>query len=126
MTTDDPPPPPNDNFGDNIALVGLSGSTNGTTLGATRQPTEPAGDNSVWYRWRKPVSPVVSAWHLSEGTNKISVYKGESLDHLTLIATSVGNPPALTFVAGADPAVVFYRIRVYKNTGTGPFTLTDA
>lgn len=123
VTTLEPPPPVNDNFADNIVLQGLAGSKAGTTLGATRETAEPSGENSVWYRWRNPSSPISSAWRLENGINKISVYKGDTLATLVLVASSVGSPPALTFIAGADPNISFYRIRIHRNTGTGPFTL---
>jgi hypothetical protein len=118
------PPPPNDDFGNNIPCQGLAGSITGTTQGASHQEGEPHGFASVWYRWRRPSTPVVSYWRLDNNTNKIDIYKGDTVDHLEPIAASSGDPPGLSFVAGNDPTIAFYRVRVSQGTGTGPFTLT--
>lgn len=124
VTTHITPPPGNDNFADNVLCPGLAGSIHGTTAGATRQTGEPAGENSVWYRWHKPNAPVFSAWTLNAGNpNKISVYTGSGVGGLTLVATSSGSPPRVTFLT-ENITGDFYRIRVYKNSDTGPFTLT--
>src|SRR4029077_15462048 len=115
-----PPAPPNDNFAANILMEGLTGSLTGTTVSATRQNGEPAGDNSVWYRWR-PGAAVEAAMHLNAGTSRMAVYTGNAVNALTEVAHSVSNPPALTFTTQPN---TFYRIRVYKNTLAAPFELT--
>ena len=46
--------PPNDNFADALALVGMSGSINGSSRDATIEPGEPD---------RGTLSPVASSWH---------------------------------------------------------------
>jgi hypothetical protein len=119
------PPPGNDNFADNLPLPGLAGSTVGTTRGATHQDGEPPGAHTVWYRWRRPSTPVVSYWRLDDNANKIDIYKGDSLATLHLLASSVGDPPALSFIAGDDETIAFYRVRVSVADGSfgNPFTM---
>jgi hypothetical protein len=54
-------PPANDDFNTAFTLDGTSGSTNGYTLGASKEPREPAhagdvGGHSIWYNWVAPMS----------------------------------------------------------------------
>ena len=47
---------PNDAFASAILLTGANGTVTGTNVKATDQSAsgEPAGENSVWYRWTPP------------------------------------------------------------------------
>jgi len=60
-----PPAPPNDNFAQRTILTGGSITTNGTTVGATLELTDPdlgAGldARTVWYSWTAPASGTVA------------------------------------------------------------------
>src|SRR5215207_8299268 len=50
--------PANDNFANRFTLNGLVATTNGTTVGATRETGEPTigndGNQTVWYEWVAP------------------------------------------------------------------------
>ena len=57
--------PVNDYFTNAIVLVGGSGSTNGSTIGATREAGEPfhlgfTTGHSVWFQWTAPTNGVVT------------------------------------------------------------------
>ena len=57
--------PANDNFTNAWQLASYISSTNGTSVGATKEPGEPnhagnAGGSSVWYRWSPPFSGIVT------------------------------------------------------------------
>jgi hypothetical protein len=119
-----PPPgvaPPNDAFSSAITISGDVGSIDGTTVGATREPGEPPGDSSVWYNWtpQRAWTALASLERVSARLLNLEVYTGSSVGALTLVASS--NDPM-----GATWNVLLgtiYRIRVYKNTRTIPFTL---
>src|SRR5215203_3830016 len=49
-------PPPNDNRTNAYSITGLTGSTNGYNVGATREVFEGAGINGVWWRWTAPTN----------------------------------------------------------------------
>ena len=111
--------PPNDDFADAIVISTTSGSLVGTNKGSTTQVGEPAGENSVWYRWTAPNNGEA---HLRIGMDwlTIDVYTGTAINALTRIATSSGSPSAVNWTAVAGTT---YRIRLTKNTRTSAFTL---
>ncbi len=82
-------PPSNDNFENASVIAGATGSTNGTTVEATRQSGEPlhfrADDagNSIWYAWTVPSDGGYGLDTLgSELGNDIAVYCGTSISNL--------------------------------------------
>jgi hypothetical protein len=113
--------PPNDAFGFAILLTGANGTVIGTNVNATNQSAsgEPAGENSVWYRWTAPNNGEA---HFRIGMDwlTIDVYTGTAINALTRIATSSGTPSAVNWTAVAGTT---YRIRFTKNTRTSAFAL---
>jgi hypothetical protein len=126
VTTATAQPPENDNVSGVIVLTGLSGAINGTTVGATREAGEPAGNNSVWYSWRPNTLGLVGI-RISTVVNRISIYRYDpsqpsGWQQFVFVADSV--------VSGGSPVViwpaelgVFYLIRVFNSIGTAAFTL---
>jgi Kelch motif len=112
-------PPPNDDFADAIVISTTSGSLVGTNKGSTTEVGEPAGENSVWYRWTAPNNGEA---HFRIGMDwlTIDVYTGTAINALTRIATSSGTPSAVNWTAVAGTT---YRIRLTKNTRTAAFAL---
>ena len=110
---------PNDDFARAIAISTTNNSLFGTNKGSTREVGEPAGENSVWYKWTAPNNGAV---HFRIGMDwlMIDVYTGTAINALTHIVTSSGSPSAVnwTVVAGTT-----YRIRLTKNTRVSAFTL---
>ena len=113
--------PPNDAFGWAILLTGANGTVIGTNVNATDQSAsgEPAGENSVWYRWTAP-SNGTAHFRIGMDWLTIDVYTGTAINALTRIATSSGSPSAVNWTAVAGTT---YRIRLTKNTHTSAFTL---
>ena len=112
-------PPPNDDFADAIVISTTSGSLVGTNKGSTTEVGEPAGENSVWYRWTAPNNGTA---HFRIGMDwlTIDVYTGTAINALTRIATSSGTPSAVHWTAVAGTT---YQIRLTKNTRTSAFAL---
>jgi hypothetical protein len=56
------PPPANDDLASALTIRGASGTYSGSSLGATREATEPSPlrGGSVWFRWRAPSSASVA------------------------------------------------------------------
>jgi hypothetical protein len=102
-------------------LTGVNGTVIGTNVNATNQSAsgEPAGENSVWYRWTPP-SNGTAYFNIGMDWLTIDVYTGSMINALTHVATSSGSPSAVTWTAVEGTA---YRIRLYKNTRTADFHL---
>lgn len=117
--------PPNDSFNNAFTISGATGSTNGTSSGATKEAGEPshAGNNggkSVWYRW----TPAVSGTAVIDTTGSafdtlLAVYTGADVASLTLQAANndisvINSRSRVTFsvVAGTT-----YRIAVDGRNG---------
>jgi hypothetical protein len=115
------PPPPNDAFASAILLTGANGTVTGTNVNATDQSAsgEPAGENSVWYKWTAP-SNGTAHFHIGMDWLTIDVYTGTAINALTRIATSSGSPSAVNWTAVAGTT---YWIRLTKNTRTSAFRL---
>jgi hypothetical protein len=115
------PPPPNDAFASAILLTGANGTVTGTNVNATDQfaSGEPAGENSVWYKWNPP-SNGTAHFHIGMDWLKIRVYTGTAINALTRIATSSGTPSSVNWTAVAGTT---YRKRLTKNTRPSAFTL---
>ena len=111
--------PPNDDFADAMVISTTSGSLVGTNKSSTTEVGEPAGENSVWYRWTAP-SNGTAYFRIGMDWLTIDVYTGTAINALTRIATSSGSPSAVNWTAVAGTT---YRIRLTKNTRTSAFTL---
>ncbi|MFO1476205.1 MAG: lysyl oxidase family protein [Verrucomicrobiota bacterium] len=87
-------PPANDDFAAAFAITGTTGSTNGSNLGASKEPLEPAhafdvGGHSIWYRWTAPADGPVDFNTMGSGFDtSLAVYTGTSVTNLTLIASN--------------------------------------
>lgn len=96
-----PSAPANDNFA-NAEEVTLSSGTNvvhGTTVAATIETDEPsAGTASVWYKFTLTQSAIIVVQNFEASSN---IYKGTSLDALTLLAHSGNvNTDVRTYIEG--------------------------
>jgi hypothetical protein len=125
------PVPANDNFGSAIPLAGSSGSTSGTTVGATDQAAEPGGGSlGIWYSWTPAVSGA-TIFQTCGGAGFdtwVDVFTGSSLGSLNLVVAadggcSAGSKDSLgAFRANAGTK---YWIRVGGFNGQqGAFTLS--
>ncbi|HEX5418250.1 MAG TPA: Calx-beta domain-containing protein [Chloroflexota bacterium] len=126
--------PPNDNFADAQPITGPSGQVTGDNTGATREPGEPfhagvAGQSSVWYDWKAPVTgPTVFYIGTAPFDTQLAVYTGTSVDSLVPIASN-DNSGLYTLSELTFPAVegTEYRIAVdgYGKAGntSGPFVV---
>ncbi|HAM72951.1 MAG TPA: hypothetical protein DCM86_15030 [Verrucomicrobiales bacterium] len=112
--------PVNDRFSKALRLDGLSGSTTGSTVGATVQPGEPkpakvdGTGKSIWYRWKSPYPLIVTfSTDGSDFDTVLAAYTGIAVNLLTPIASNddalVGvTYSQISFVAqpGVDYAIV--------------------
>jgi hypothetical protein len=112
--------PVNDKFTKPDRLTGLTGSTTGTTVGATKQPGEPAHakvdglGSSIWFRWKAPYSAWITFTTAGSSFDTVlAAYTGTALTSLTPIASNddsaVGVMTSLIHfkaVQGTDYAVV--------------------
>ncbi len=109
----------NDNFAQGQMISGSSGSVNGSTLGATKEPGEPdhvgnAGGSSIWYFWTAPSGNPVTLDTLGSGFDTLlAVYTGGSLETLTPIASNDDTTSnAQSRVTFTPVAGTLYRIAV--------------
>jgi uncharacterized delta-60 repeat protein len=111
--------PANDNFATASIIVGPSGTTNGTNIGASREAGEPnitgnAGGESIWYSWTAPANMTVTFNTVgSDFDTLLGVYNGTAVNALTLVGENDNFGSVLqssvTFVASAG---VTYHIAV--------------
>ena len=91
--------PPNDDFAAAHLLSGDNGSVGGSTVGATKEASEPihagnAGGSSVWYRWTAPATGTLTVDTCnSDFDTLLAVYTGTDLAHLTAVASNDDGPP---------------------------------
>ena len=118
----------NDNFANRFVISGQLVSTNGTTVGATREAGEPvvfSGVGSVWYEWTAVYSSTVTISISGSYRETIAAYTGTAVNALTprgsASAGTFGTAAAFSFTPTAGTA---YKIQVDGRTGTGTFTLT--
>src|SRR3954469_2948964 len=94
--------PANDNFANAWLLSGAVVTTNGNSVGASKEPGEPnhngnTGARSVWFTWIAPKSAQVrldtigSAGGFNNDT-LLAVYTGETIDALTEVASNNNGP----------------------------------
>jgi len=121
------PNPGNDSFVNAYTVSSVQGSTNGTTLRATRESGEPyhagvTNSPSVWYKWVAPSNGAITL-DVSGNTAQmiLALYTGSSVGSLTLVTNSSAFSPRTTFSAVSNTT---YRIAVVGNNGAqGTFTL---
>ncbi len=129
-------PPPNDNFAQRTVLTGSNIATNGTTVGATLELTDPdigsgLDARTVWYSWTAPASGTVTlavAAPFYDGFPSpgpqyppYGVYAGSTPGSLIPLATG-NNFGNASFYALAGTA---YQIEVATaSESEGPFTLS--
>ncbi len=111
--------PANDDFANHIAVTGVSGSTTGTNVHATKETGEPnhagqAGGASVWWSWTAPSSGWVRFDTVgSDFDTLLGVYTGSAVNALTHVASNDDDDGTInsrvTFYASAGVA---YRIAV--------------
>ncbi|MFM1768427.1 MAG: hypothetical protein RJA22_956 [Verrucomicrobiota bacterium] len=94
--------PTNDNYAGAIVLSGNSGLTNGNTIDATVEPSEPehaaiSPSSSVWYRWTAPSTGWVTFDTLTNATadTVLAVYTGNSLDSLVEVVSNDDASPGI-------------------------------
>ncbi len=118
------PPPPHDNFADRIAISGTTATLAGTTVGATREPDEPAPSSgipgaSVWWSWTAPADGHCTLCNQSNRYTIVRVYEGDELTNLVQVVSGSGSV-SFTVVAG-----VTYQIAIDPHAGeVGEFAWT--
>jgi parallel beta helix pectate lyase-like protein/PASTA domain-containing protein len=91
--------PPNDNFAAAQLLSGDHGSFDGTTVGATKEPSEPnhagnPGGASVWYRWTAPATGTLTLDTCNSNFDTLlAVHTGADIAHLTSVASNDDGSP---------------------------------
>jgi hypothetical protein len=97
--------PANDDFANATVLVGSQGTYAGSTLGATREPSEPihftSGQPSVWFRWVAPVAGVaIFDTRGSVFDTLLAGYSGATLDSLITLDSDDDRGGNLTSLIG--------------------------
>jgi glutamyl endopeptidase len=83
------PTPSNDTFAGGATLSGASGTTSGTTVGATKELGEPrhhsaVGGHSIWFRWTAPTAGTLTVDTFGSGFDTVlAAYTGASVGGLT-------------------------------------------
>lgn len=128
-------PPANDDFANAELLVGNSGSTTGTNVGATTETGEPAHAgrgpfHSVWYSWTAPAANGAVEFSLcsSDFDTTLAAYTGSPVDSLSEVASDddgCGYQSRITF---ATTSGTIYKIAVdgFSATDTGNIDLSWA
>lgn len=87
--------PANDAFAGAQVISSASGTTNGSNVGATKEPGEPnhlaanAGGASVWYRWSAPADGQATISTAGSAFDTVlAVYTGSTLSGLTAVAVN--------------------------------------
>jgi hypothetical protein len=120
---------PNDNFRQRRGYA--SGTITSTTLSATAEPDEPAhGDqpaaHSVWWSWIASATGTVSLTVDGSGEllPRLSIYSGDMLTNLVLVAENSANGeiwPTVTFAAEARRR---YAFAIDESTGSFTYSLS--
>ena len=125
--------PAANDFTNAYALRGLSVTTNGNNLEATKEPGEPTGgdssaDASVWYSWTAPAAGgvAVSIGENYYGGHPFGVYRGDSLSNLISRGESIYGFYAVNFVAHKGEKYYMEATGFSDEIpdGFGPFTLS--
>src|ERR1035437_973855 len=86
--------PANDNFANASVITGVSGTSSGSTVGATKEPGEPnhagnTGGASAWFRWVAPANGTVTFNTAGSAFDTLlGVYIGTNLSALSLVASN--------------------------------------
>ena len=125
--------PANDNFTAATSVAGSSGSTSGTTIGATNEAAEPSGGSlGVWYSWQPSVSgaTIFQTCGAASYDSWVDVFTGSSLSSLSLVASGddgCGSGSTASLVAFRAQSGTRYWVRVSGLNGQqGTFTLSWA
>ena len=79
--------PANDDFIDAFALIENTPAVNGSNIGATSEPGDPTGGDSIWWTWTAPSTGRVRLEAVGSGLGPvIQVYTGNELSNLVLCA----------------------------------------
>lgn len=119
----------NDDFSAAIVIEGESGSVAGSNERATTEPGEPlhagSGSASVWFTWTAPdAGGATFDTFGSDFDTVLAVYRGETVDGLTLVADNDDASGLQSEVRFATAPGVTYAIAVAGFEGaTGAFTL---
>ena len=87
-------PAGNDDFANAYVISGTSGTTNGYTVAASKEPYEPAhagevGGRSIWYTWVAPMNgPAEFNTAGSSYNTVLAVYTGNNVTNLTALAAN--------------------------------------
>jgi hypothetical protein len=141
--------PANDDFSAATVLTSATGTSTGTTVDATAEPSEPGhyfyAHHSIWYQWTAPSADPIDFNTLgSDFDTVLAVYTGSSVDALTPVAQNDNDPLGFnnssrvsftpvsgttyyiaidgnTFVAGTDvPFIVFLSGNTFLIWGPPP------
>ncbi len=131
--------PDNDDLANARVITKVSGSVDGTTVGATAEAGEPhyelegSANHSVWYSWVSPRTGVVNLDTCLDPTfdSTLGVYTGDSVDQLDVVVQedidywgSCGGPEGPAVTAFDATAGQRYWIQVDGRYGeVGTFTL---
>jgi len=112
-----PTAPANDNLASSQGIAGATGTVTGTTVAATKQPSEAnhggnAGGNSVWYTWLSPGDGEVTFDTVGSSINTLlGVYTGSSFP-LTLVGDNDDTTGTASEVTAQVVDSGIYRIAV--------------
>ena len=96
--------PANDYFTNALVVTGASGSTSGSTVGATTEPGEPNvtgnGGASVWFRWVAPANgTVVFSTATSGFDTELGVYLGTNVTALAVVGQNDDIQPGVVLTS---------------------------
>jgi hypothetical protein len=118
--------PANDPFAGAWTLTGLSVTTNGSNVGASKETGEPnhagnAGGRSVWFNWTAPANTPIRVDTIGSSFNTLlAVYTGSAVNALTAIAANndaPGGGTTASLVEFAATQGTTYRIAIDANRG---------
>jgi hypothetical protein len=110
--------PANDSFANAISLSGLVVTTTGSSVGATKEPSEPnhGGNNggaSVWWTWTAPDTGLTTIDTFGSSYDTLlGVYVGTAVNQLTTIASNDDSLSLQSLVTFNAVAGTVYRIAV--------------
>jgi hypothetical protein len=118
-------PPRNDDFSSALVIAGKTGTTTGTTVGASKEPYEvghafDVGGHSVWYIWTAPENGPVEFNTVGSGYDTtLAIYTGTSVTDLTPIASNNndGGGALISRVGFVAITGTTYRVAVDGSTG---------
>jgi hypothetical protein len=90
--------PVNDSFANRIALTGAAGTATGTTVGATKEPGEPAhagnpGAASTWWKWSSMADGTLTIDTAGSGFDTLlAAYTGDAVSRLMLVTMNDNAP----------------------------------